>query len=289
MQEERAETGQVSSSDQFVFRSNLEAVDDSGQPVRILHDITYPREAADKPFIAADRTQHNVRAGAVELITNYEGIPAETERALQGFRGEGAGSGGGRPAEGPGPSDVVAGREFDPGTVGSGGPSPSEAGSAGGPGAVPTSIASALSEWPEKIGEQVRQQLEGIQGFVVTVTRQPDGSTRIEGEIRRTPPGVATSEGEPDAASTPEGDAGGGRHQATYQVALDEGRQATVRLGVGAAVGEATQAGGEGASSAVSSGASASVRQTGLGVNNVACVQGLAVSVNVSLINLTVG
>lgn len=263
----------------FQLNVHIEGVDENGQPQKVDSVMNYDAVMVNKAFAPADQDQTQIRGGTLEFASSYQGITPEQERAILGMPAAPSSGVEG----GPGPEDVVSGRPAPPVEE-----TPPDAGAPSG--GVATGISNSLRELPEKIGEQIREQLKDIHGFVVTVSRQPDGSLRIEGDIKRTPGAVPTgAEGEPGGQMERVGGETGTVHEERSQhFVTDAAPPVTVRFAMGAEAGRPTQDQGGTTSSVVSSGASASVRNRGVAVNKVACVEGIALSVNVSLLNLTV-
>lgn len=263
----------------FQLNVHIEGVDENGQPQKVDSAMSYDAVMVNKAFAPADQEQTQIRGGVLEFASSYQGITPELERAILGMPAAPASAAG----SGPGPEDVVPGRPAP-----AGGDATEPAGAA--PEGIPTGISNSLRELPEKIGEQIREQLKDIHGFVVTIARQPDGSLKIEGDIKRTPGGVPTAaEGEAgEHVERVSGETGTVHVERSPHLVSDAAPPVTVRFSMGAEAGRPTQDQGGTTSSVVSSGASASVRNRGLAVNKVACVEGIALSVNVSLLNLTV-
>ena len=65
------------SQDLFNVKVKVEGVDEKGSPINAEVDATYPREAVEKPFMAGDEEQHNIRNGFINYVSNYKGITPE--------------------------------------------------------------------------------------------------------------------------------------------------------------------------------------------------------------------
>ncbi|MFN0169293.1 MAG: hypothetical protein ACKV22_22960 [Bryobacteraceae bacterium] len=271
----------------FSIDVQADATDDNGNPLKVAQKLTnVPPEAAEKPFMGGEQETHTVNKSAVSLSTNYLGISPEQEMAIRGRTVTGAAS-----QPGPAGSEVTPGREVPPAGAASPHGSPSAAPPSTDAPAVPTGLSSTLKDLPQKIGEQIREQLKDVQGFSVTITRQTDGSIKIDGDIKRSVgavPTAATSSEEPSSGTTVSGETATREREVTHHAVSDAVRPAVLHLSVNSGTATPSAEDADNTSSNVSSGASASVRNQGLAVTKLACVEGLAISVNVSLFNLTV-
>jgi len=279
------------------LESKVEYNGPDGDSASLDSRVEYPKDAAEKPYMGGDRTTATSGGGRMDFSTHYAGISPEQELAVQGVV---SGPSGGADADRPGPDDVTPGRELgeDPGDE----PAPEEGdGEGSGPpgGAIPTaSISSILEELPEKVAGQIREQLSDVTGFVVKVSRDPDGNVTIDGDIKRNDTGgaspagggsgaVPTSAGRGEEVETGTGEMVTTRSEYSVSAAGEATEPAVVRFGIGAGPAWPTADDADSVASTVSSASSASARDNALLQNKIANIEGNSVSINVCLMNLT--
>ncbi|MBV7338985.1 hypothetical protein KFU94_64340 [Chloroflexi bacterium TSY] len=282
-------------SEVYQLQTTITTLDDKGAPMEFQASASYPRGADQKPFMGATHEQHSHQAGGLTFASDYEGISPEQEYAIQRIVVDPNGGEEQVRGNGPSPSDIVTGRSVKPNAgeetasnefaqkpdALDPGDSPSIA--------VPTGISDAIQELPERIGEQIRQQVQDIEGFTVTLTKQDDGSLTVDSDIKRTLGAVPQSAGD------------NGSNQEVIQVSEDTINEhnddtnhavskttnpTVIRLGTSTEVAQPTQEDADTISANVSSAASASTRNSGLIVTKIATVDGVSLSVNVNLFTL---
>lgn len=285
-------------ADQYTLQQTVKGTDLDGNPQEVENRVTYPREAAEKPYMGQDEEKTDIREGHINHVSFYHGITPEQELAIQGhFAGASSAETVSSQADGPGASDVVAGRPVET-PAGAGEPSDATATECNDeptPTGVPTGISDTLRELPERIGEQIRQQLSDVQGFSITITRGEDGSLQVEGDIRRTDGDAQPSSGIPQAVYTEEspkcqvtGEPANLHREESHQ-AVSVGTQPTIAsFVVGTQAGQPTNGTPDPISTNVSSAASASTRNNALIVTKLGTIEGVAFSINVNLFNLTI-
>ena len=287
------------SQDLFNVKVKVEGVDEKGSPINAEVDATYPREAVEKPFMAGDEEQHNIRNGFINYVSNYKGITPEQELAIHGIA-QGKGYQETQLSkDGPSESDVVAGRPVEPVTAGG----PNSAGFSEDPkstqperssilNAVPTGVSDLISELSEKINEQIRGQIKDIQGCTMTIAKQEDGSVKIDWELKRLQgavPQSADDDTNHEVMQITE-NTNSEHNEKTYHGVTNSTRPTTIRFGIGTSSGQPTNEDADSISSNVSSAASVSQRKNELFKAQVACfeVGPVAISVNVNLFSAAV-
>jgi hypothetical protein len=262
-----------------------------------MKEVTAPREACEKPWLAGDHMRHAIRSAGAELSSDYDGISPEQELAVQGIRAATAPAAGG-PA-GPGDADVIAGRAVPA----SAGAEPQSEELAGG-GAMPTGLSSSIGDALDKLRESIEEQIKAVGGFTVKLQKEQDGSLTVSAKIEpredtTSPPGgivqsAVYGPGETSGAGDADeqgatGTAVGEPGRTVLESSVhEESKPVTVRIGIGAQASVPTQDDADTVSNAISAGANASSRENELIHTDIACVKGVSLVAQVTILNVTI-